>query len=45
MSTDVVHRPEQDRFELPVGDDDIALLTYERGDGDWLSRHPEALDG
>jgi uncharacterized protein len=45
--SDVLHVPDQNRFELRDGDE-VAVLTYERGDADVALVHtvvPEALGG
>ena len=47
MSTDVVHVPEQSRFQVGEGDEP-AVLVYERGEGDVALLHtvvPRELEG
>lgn len=47
MTVDVVHRPEQSRFEAEV-DGDTAVLAYERTDGVVVMTHtvvPRELEG
>ena len=47
MSADVVHLPEQSRFEV-AGEPDPAVLVYERGEGDVALLHtvvPTAMEG
>ena len=47
MSADVVHVPEQSRFQIGEGDEP-AVLVYELGDGDVSLLHtvvPRALEG
>lgn len=47
MSIDVVHVPEQSRFQAGDGDDP-AVLVYEHGDGDVALLHtvvPHAMEG
>ena len=47
MASDVVHSPEQSRFEL-TKDGATAVLTYEEGDGDVAMLHtvvPAELEG
>ena len=47
MSEDVVHVPEQSRFQIGAGEDP-AVLVYELGDGDVALLHtvvPRALEG
>jgi predicted GNAT family acetyltransferase len=47
MNIDVVHHPEQSRFEAEV-DGDVAFLTYERGEGVAVMTHtvvPRQLEG
>lgn len=47
MSADVVHVPEQSRFEI-AGGAEPAVLVYERGDGEIALLHtvvPVALEG
>jgi predicted GNAT family acetyltransferase len=47
MSNDVVHVPEQSRFQIGEGDEP-AVLVYELGDGDVALLHtvvPQSLEG
>lgn len=47
MTTDVVHVPEQSRFQIGEGDEP-AVLVYELGDGDVALLHtvvPRELEG
>ena len=47
MDVDVVHRPEQSRFEAEV-EGEVAFLTYERLDGTAVMTHtivPRDLEG
>lgn len=47
MDLDVVHRPDQSRFEAEV-DGDVAFLAYERSDGTAVMTHtivPTQLEG
>ena len=47
MDVDVVHRPEQSRFEAEV-EGDVAFLSYERADGSLVITHtivPRQLEG